>query len=365
MAAPPFRKVTAGSRLAISALAHNATIDAVKAGQASRFDGGAGIGGTLPDGCIYARNDSGSDVGIFSVLRIDDLVIRTPGTGTDDLATDAGGAFLASPLVSCVAASTIPLQAASYGITQEPIKSGSIGVLRVSGISYAFVTMRYPMEFAPYVRINNGGALVQTPGRQRIELVAVNKYSAPFTYGGHTDMALVNLSNGQRRNWGRYGTQKALTADTPWTVPDGVYSALVLATAKGGDAGGGHGGGGAASVRGVFPMVPGETIEWKRVGTSCEFHTYEPPRNAQVRRFALFDGTAGTSTSDGNGGAYQDDVYMEGTSGNRDLDIEMFHGTSGGLLVGGKSIVRVVTANSYGDGAGSGIGNTHACVIWY
>lgn len=122
-------KVKAGDKLKIPAAAWNACIDAAADFRRRQMSRGAGSAerGSLPS--ILVRNDTGSNLAQFSVVKLNGVVI-TEATSHEQFASVPVFKVIAPTDDGCFVA-----------VTQEPIRQDGIGRAMVSGITPVQVAM--------------------------------------------------------------------------------------------------------------------------------------------------------------------------------------------------------------------------------
>ncbi len=120
-----FKKVQTGDKLRIPATAYNAFIDAAQDFRGRTATLGRQAVPTPPQASIILiRNDSGSDVGRFAVLGIDEPVIG-PATNL---------AEFKNRVAQACGTPELPRQFGRFVITMEPIRNGGIGRAWAAGV---------------------------------------------------------------------------------------------------------------------------------------------------------------------------------------------------------------------------------------
>lgn len=154
MAGNPFKKLSKGDELVISAVAFNTLMDI---GQ--RAYGGAGDAGTAgtqvagDHGVCRIVNGSGAAVGRFAILGIGGVAIDH---------TDNANDFLNVPVLSGVTPTTVDY-AGQFAITLEPINDGKIGKCLITGFCPVQINMLTEGVLWADVKDSDGTQLESNP----------------------------------------------------------------------------------------------------------------------------------------------------------------------------------------------------------
>jgi hypothetical protein len=121
-----FKKVQAGQRLEIPAVAYNTFIDMARDWLAGQMEAGGGPGADRRQtGIVPVRNDSGDDLDRFAILGIDG-VVYTPADNEDG--------FENGPALKGVTPLT-PDHLGKFVVLQEPVANGAIGRACLQGLT--------------------------------------------------------------------------------------------------------------------------------------------------------------------------------------------------------------------------------------
>lgn len=135
MAGDPFRRVVAGEPFEPTAAQWNAIVDAAKIvaqGQANRASSRP-IARPLQWGEVYAK--ASGDLAAFTAVNVISSVLPINSSDTDKLN------HLKFNEITYAISSFTRNQELSVGVTQEPIKAGRIGIVRIEGRSLALITI--------------------------------------------------------------------------------------------------------------------------------------------------------------------------------------------------------------------------------
>lgn len=119
-----FDKVRPGSKLRIPAGDYNATMDVARWFATRSKKTGAGEDSPyLPAGCVYCQNDSETDIEEFKPVSVISLAIEPSYNEAE---------FKYHPVFKVAASGADDVR---FGITQEPIAGGCVGVVMMCGVS--------------------------------------------------------------------------------------------------------------------------------------------------------------------------------------------------------------------------------------
>jgi hypothetical protein len=130
MAADPFRRVSPGERLRVSAVAYNAMLEAAEAHKRPTAFGAGDAPGGEPAGVLLAKNTTEDMIDRFRLVGFDGPL----------LAGDAKG-FLDRPCLK--ARKPTADDHTIFGVTQERIPAGKIGRVMVAGLTYLRVSVQH------------------------------------------------------------------------------------------------------------------------------------------------------------------------------------------------------------------------------
>ena len=116
-----FKKVTAGTKLEIPAVAYNAMLDAAESHRRQQVGGAEAIAGHRQSGIVKVRNTTAQQLPRFSIVGLGDPIVSP----TDNLQEFTRQVALNA---------TLPVGEGRFGVLIEPLVAGAIGMAVVAGV---------------------------------------------------------------------------------------------------------------------------------------------------------------------------------------------------------------------------------------
>jgi hypothetical protein len=155
----PYRRARTGEPLRIPAQTYNEMLSALSGGGLAISDRSVSVDGNTA--VVYIRNDTGADLARYSVFGIGGPVFPPDATDTGAQAAFEHGVYLSG--VTPTAA-----HSGAFAIAIEPIRSGGVGLVMLTGATLARVEMTSESDRWADVKVGDPSRLVSGSGTAQL-----------------------------------------------------------------------------------------------------------------------------------------------------------------------------------------------------